>query len=377
MRPMTVLQILPALEGGGVERGVLEVAEALVAAGHRSLVVSAGGRMVAALESGGSQHIPCPVGRKSPWTLRWVPWLRQLLLRERVEVIDIHSRLPGWIAWLAWNSLPAAQRPRLVSSFHGLHSVSPYSSIMCRGERVIVVSRTLQQHVRQHYAWVPEERLRLVPRGIDISEFPRGYQPDDAWRSQFHAEFPQLAAAPVLTLAGRVSRLKGHPDFLQLLADLRDRGLVVQGLIVGEAAAGRERYVAELQTLAVRLGVGEQVCFAGHRTDLKQIYAASSVVLSLSQKPEAFGRTVAEALAVGTPVVGYDLGGVGEILAAQFAEGRVPYGDRDRLQATVARVLQGRDAPQIGPNCFDRRVMLQQTLAVYQELRDERTTRAA
>ena len=111
-RRLTVLQILPALESGGVERGTLEVAAALVAAGHRSIVVSSGGRLVDELVDGGSEHITLPVARKSPFTLLQVRPLRKILRDEQVDILHARSRVPAWVAWYALRGMTALQRPR-------------------------------------------------------------------------------------------------------------------------------------------------------------------------------------------------------------------------------------------------------------------------
>jgi glycosyltransferase involved in cell wall biosynthesis len=363
---LTVLQVLPAIDSGGVERGVLEIAEALVAAGHRSLVVSGGGRMVAELTDHGSQHFQKAIGRKSPFTLRHVHWLRTLMINQQVDVVDIHSRMPGWITWLAWKSLPAANRPALISTLHGLHSTGFYSSIMCRGEHVIVVSETVRDYVRKNYSFVPEEQLHLIHRGIDGHEYPRGFQPDETWKVDFFAQFPKARNHPLLTLAGRITRLKGHQDLLRLLARLRERGITVHGLVVGGADPRKAAYGHELKTLAASLKLSDHVTFTGHRSDLKQIYAISSIVLSLSSTPESFGRTVAEALSIGTPVIGYDHGGIAEILAAQFPVGAVESGNLEALTGTVASILEKVPRPIPGANPFEKSAMLEKTLDVYQ-----------
>ena len=365
-RRLTVLQVLPALESGGVERGVLEVAEGLVAAGHRSLVISGGGRMVVELTNRGSEHFEKSLGTKSPLTLRHVYWLRKLMIEQQVDVVDIHSRMPGWITWLAWKSLPAATHPALISTVHGLHSTGFYSSIMCRGEHVIAVSETVREYVRKNYRFAPEERLHLIHRGIDGEEFPRGYQPDDSWKSEFFRQFPKTRDQPLLTLVGRLTRLKGHADLLYLLARLRDRGLAAHGLIVGDTDPRKAAYADELQSLAASLNLSDQVTFTGHRSDLKQIYAMSSIVLSLSSTPESFGRTVAEALSIGTPVVGYNHGGVAEILVAQFSAGAVQPGNLDALTETVASILARKPRPVPGPNVFEKETLLRKTLDVYE-----------
>ena len=367
-RKLTVLQVLPALEGGGVERGVLEVAEALVSAGHRSLVISAGGRMVQELTDRGSEHFKCAIGTKSPATLRHVPWLRRFLLQQTVDIVDIHSRMPGWITFLAWKTLPASRRPVLISTLHGLHSTGFYSSVMCRGEHVIVVSQTVREYVQKNYPFVPANRLHLIHRGIDSAEYPRGYQPDDTWKSSFFQQYPAAAGQPLITLAGRITRLKGHHHLLQALARLRDRQIPAHGLIVGGTDPRKTAYAVELKDLVRRLQLEDRVTFTGHRSDLKQIYAISSLVLSLSSTPESFGRTVAEALSIGTPVVGYRHGGVGEILAAQFAEGAVEPGNVEELIERIANLLTRQPRPVPGPNVFHKQDMLGRTIELYETI---------
>jgi len=290
------------------------------------------------------------------------------MVEQKVDVVDIHSRMPGWITWLAWKSLPRAKCPALISTLHGLHSTGFYSSIMCRGEQVIVVSQTVGDYVRRNYGFVPEERLHLIHRGIDSNEYPRGFQPDDAWKSAFFQQFPKTINQPLLTLAGRITRLKGHEDLLKLLARLRDLGIPAHGLIVGGADPRKSAYADEMKALVETLQLGDRVTFTGHRSDLKQIYAMSSIVLSLSSTPESFGRTVAEALSMGTPVVGYSHGGVAEILAAQFPAGAVASGNLDALTEKVASLLSQQPRPVPGPNVFEKSEMLQKTLEVYETM---------
>ena len=373
-RRMTILQVLPALESGGVERGVLEIAQAVVSAGHRSLVVSAGGRLVRLLTEQGTEHFTCPLGVKSPLTLRWSWWLRSFMRKQQVDVVDVHSRVPGWVTWFAWKSMRAACRPRLITTVHGLHSVSRFSGIMCSGEMVIVVSHAVRDYVRQNYAHVAEQKLRLVPRGIDGNEFPRGFQPSNEWKQSFRESYPELDGRSVMTLPGRITRLKGHPDFLKVLASLRERGLNVHGLIVGDADPRRKGYQAELRRLISTLQLEDRVTWTGYRQDMLQIYASSQIVTSFSAAPESFGRTVAEALSAGTPVIAYDHGGVREILSAQFPEGLIPSGDVAAAAQRAEAILSDPAAfRRIGPNPFEKSDMLRGTLEVYAELLAERS----
>ena len=364
-RSLTVLQLLPALENGGAERSTLEVARALVAAGHRSVVISAGGRLVTRLQAEGSEHVPLDLASKSLRTLRHIRPLRRLLEEIKPDIVHARSRLPAWMGWLALRGVQP--RPHFVTTVHGLNSPGSYSRIMTRGERVVVVSQTVRDFVLSHYPGTDPARLTVIPRGIDQDEFPYGYRPDDAWRQRFFADFPQLGGAPLLTLPGRGTRLKGHADAITLLAGLRSRGVEARLLLMGVIEKGREDYLAELHALAQDRGVYDAVVFTPPRADVRDVFAASALVLQLSNKPESFGRTVVESLSLCRPVLGYAHGGVGELLAELYPAGRVPLGDMEKLIERAAELL--RRAPPIAPLRNYRLADMQQaTLKLYQEL---------
>lgn len=364
-RLLTVVQLIPRLHAGGAERSTLEIARALVQAGHRSVVISAGGRMVEQLQAEGSEHITLDLARKSLRTLSRLGALRSVLRQIQPDIVHARSRLPAWLAWWAIKSL--TPRPHFVTTVHGLNSPGRYSAILLRGEKVIAVSQTLRDYVLSHYRWLESSKVRVIPRGIDPAAFPYGHRPDDAWTKAFFGEYPTLAGAPLLTLPARGTRLKGHHDAIELIADLKHRGIEVRLLLLGVAEPGREDYLAELHELIRLRGVTSQVVLTPSRSDVCDIYATSALVLQLSNKPESFGRTVIEALSLCRPVLGYAHGGVGELLAELYPSGRVPPGDRERLVERAAELL--RVAPPISPLQNYRLVDMQQaTLALYEEV---------
>lgn len=362
----TVLQLLPAMQSGGVERGTLEVANELVRRGHRSLVISGGGRMVAALEQGGSTHINWDIGAKSPWTLRYVPRLRRLMKEQQVDIVHARSRVPAWIAYLAWRGMDKAIRPRFVTTVHGLYSVNRYSAIMTRGERIIAVSNTARDYLLKNYPQVDPQRIEVIPRGVDPAEFPYGYKPSSEWLAAWYAQFPQLKDRFVLTLPGRLTRLKGHDDFITLMARLKNAGFPVHGLIVGGEDPKRKAYARTLRARVIAEKLSDTITFTGQRDDMRDIYVASNLVLSLSSKPESFGRTVLEALSLGVPVVGYAHGGVGEILRAVYPAGIVPFQNPDKLRSTVEKFVAALPAVSARQG-YPLSNMLDQTIRLYGE----------
>jgi glycosyltransferase involved in cell wall biosynthesis len=360
------VQLLPALNAGGVERSTLEMGRALAQAGHRSIVVSGGGGLVEMLVAQGSEHHTIDIGAKRFGTIRHIWTLKRLFQQVRPDIVHARSRLPAWIGKFAIGEM-SKPKPHLVTTVHGLNSPSYYSSILTRGERVICVSNTVRDYVLLHYPRTDPSRLTVIPRGVDPDDFPFGYQPDDAWRRGFFMDFPALQGGALLTLPGRGTRLKGHADAIELLAGLVTRGLDCKLLLLGARMPGRETYVAELEALARRHSVADRVVISVPRNDVREIFAISSLVLQLSVQPEAFGRTVIEALALCRPVLGYAHGGVGELLAELYPDGRVPVGDKTRLVERAAELL--RVAPPIAPLTRFRLADMQAaTLDVYESL---------
>ena len=362
MRRLTVVQLLPALDAGGVERSTLEIADALVRAGHRAVVVSAGGRLLPRLEALGAQHVALDIGRKSPWVLRHVPALRRLV--RDADIVHARSRLPAWLAWLALRGMGDGG-PRFITTAHGLNSPSRYSAIMARGERVICVSRTVRAHLMRHYPWVDPARLVVIPRGIDAAEFPPAPRPDRAARTRVAALHPALGGTgPLLLLPGRGTRLKGHTDAIALLAALRAGGDDVRLWLPGALQAGREAYLDELRGLARSAGVEAALAITAPTAAIAEAYAASDLVLQLSRKPEAFGRTVIEALSVGRPVLGWAHGGVGELLEELQPAGAVPTFDTDALAVRARALLHALPSPSAAMP-YTLRAMQEATLALY------------
>ncbi len=367
MKPLTVVQTLPALEAGGVERCTLETARALVAAGHRSIVISAGGRLVAQLEREGSQHITLPVKRKSLFTLWQVGPLRHQLQDLKPDILHARSRVPAWVAWLAWRGLPASQRPRFVTTVHGLHSVSPYSAIMVKGEAVIAGSETVRRYILDNYPQCPPERIHLIPEGVDPAEFPYGHQPRADWLAQWRQEFPELAGKTVLALPGRLTRLKGHDSFFRLLAALRSDFPSVHGLVVGGAEAKKAAYADELRQKAATLGLADSLSFTGHRSDMQDVISQCDLVFSLSTQAETFGRTVLEAIRLGKPVLGWNRGGVGDILTRCYPRGNLPADDETALLTGTRDWLRHPDQPAPSTD-FLLSTMCEETLALYKKM---------
>lgn len=357
---MRIIQVLPALNAGGVERSTLEIAAAIGQAGHHSEVMSAGGMLVEELRALGTIHHDLPVGQKNPLVFRHVRALRRIF--QGADIVHARSRLPAWLCRLALRGM--RERPRFVTTLHGLNSVSRYSGVMVKSDHVIAVSETVARYWRQHYpmhAWPP---VTVIPRGIDPQQYHPEFRPSRQWFADWYQQFPELQQHRQIVLVGRLSRLKGHQRFLEMLRELPED---VHGVIVGGEEAGREAYASEIRERVAHWQLQGRVHFTGHRSDSREIIAQSDVLVSLSQKPEAFGRTVLEALTLGTPVVAENQGGVAELLAHFYPKGAIAKPSPDALaRACVQAMATAYKGPLEHPYTLQN--MQNRTLDCYREI---------
>ena len=369
-KQLSVMQLLPALNSGGVERGTTEIAHALVESGHRSIVVSAGGRLVPQLENEGSEHITLPIGEKKLSTLKYIWQLREILADIQPDIIHLRSRLPAWIAYLAWRKLPKDNRPHIVTTVHGPYSVNKYSAIMTVGEQVIAVSNMIKGYITANYPQVDEKKITVIHRGIDPERYSPDYKPHPDWISQWKKDFPQLENKLVITLPARITAWKGQDDLISCIDILKSKGLNAHGLIVGETHPRKQQFLATLKQRISDLNLDSDISFTGHRSDLQNVLAVSDIVLSLAKQPEAFGRTTIEALSMGVPVIGYDHGGVAEQLAIALPEGQVSVGD---IEAVANKITSWKNDGMPTVNTkhpFTLENLCQQTLKIYQTMHE-------
>lgn len=372
-RPV-VLQVLPALGGGGVERGTVEIASAIALSGGTPLVASSGGRLAPAVERAGGRNLILPLDGKGPWRIwRNAGALERLIEAHDVDIVHARSRAPAWSAWLA------ARRTgvHFVTTYHGSYNENlpgkrRYNAVMAMGERVIAVSRHIAGLIAERHGTDPA-RIRVIHRGVD----PAVFDPDRPYsdrQSRLLRAWRVEDGQPTLVLPGRLTRWKGQAVLIAALARMRDRDAVA--VLVG-ADQGRARYAAELAAQAERLGVAHRLRMVGDCDDMAAAYSLSDVVVNASTDPEAFGRVVIEAQAMARPVIATAHGGAMETIRDGETGWLVPPADPDALAQALDRALAlsqperaalGQRARASVLADYTIAAMQQRTIAVYREL---------
>src|SRR5437763_325326 len=372
-RPPAVLQVLPSLVSGGVERGTVELAGALTEAGWTAYVASAGGPMEGPLARTGATHIRLPLASKNPLLIRRnAKALIEIVRRNRIDIVHARSRAPAWSAW----SAARATRRHFVTTFHNAYPADlplkhRYNSVMARGERVIAISQFVGEHAARTYG-VGADRLRIVPRGVDLAQF----DPERVSGERVIALARQLRVpddAAVVMLPGRLTRWKGGLEFIEAIARLGRRDLCC--VLLG--AEQRRGFRRELETKIERLGLVGMFRIVEDCRDMPAAYLLAEVVVSASTDPEGFGRIIVEAQAMGRPVIATDHGGARETIEPGRTGWLVPPRDPAALAGAIAAALAldpaGRDA--LGRRSrahvdagYTRELMCARTIAVYEEL---------
>lgn len=364
---MHIVQALVSMNVGGSELVATELAEFLVPKGHRVTVIAADGPIGGRVRACGADHLDWAIGKKSPVTLPYIWRLKDWFRQNRPDIVHVHSRWPAWICWQAIRRLDPECRPAFLTTMHGHYSVNGYSAVMAKGSKVIAVSEHIRRYTLKNYPDADPQSIVTIHGGASREDFPYGHQAAPGWRESVDAAFPELAGKRWLLLPGRVTRWKGHSEFLRLFERLADDFQDLHGIFVGGCRQGSS-YRKELEKLAGQMGIGDRITMTGDRLDIRDWMSAAEIVFNLSNKPpEAFGRTVLEALCLGRPVIGWDQGGAAEIMAEMFPQGAVPVLDRDALEARTRLFLS--QPQQVEPsNAFSLEASMSKHLAVYEEI---------
>ena len=372
-RPPAVLQVVPSLVSGGVERGTVDLAAALAAAGWTAYVASARGPMERQLTRAGVQHIPLPLASKNPVVIRRnAKALVEIIRRCKIDIVHARSRAPAWSAW----SAARATGRRFVTTFHNAYPADLplkrwYNSVMARGERVIAISQFVGDHAAGVYGVGPD-RLRVIPRGIDLAQFDPDRVPGErVARLAEQLRVPDDAA--VVMLPGRLTRWKGGLDFIAAIARLSRRDLCC--IFVG--AEQRPGFRRELEAAIKRQGLLGMFRIIEDCRDMPAAYQLANVVVSASTDPEGFGRVIVEAQAMGRPVIATDHGGARETIVPGSTGWLVSPRDPTALSTAIAEALAldpaarasfaRRSRAHVAAG-YTREAMCARTIEVYEEL---------
>lgn len=354
---MNILQILPSLEFGGVETGTIDLARYLVKNGHKAVVISGGGRLVRELDKIGVRHYTLPVGKKSIFNMiRMVRAVSDIIRNEDIDIMHVRSRVPALIAFIASRTTNRV----FLTTAHGYYKKNFLSTVMGWGRFVIVPSNIIAKHMVNDFT-VPYERIRFIPRGVDLSTF-KFRDPNSRPNKGF-----------TVGMVSRITPLKGHSYFIKAISILNRKIPNLRVVVAGSAP--KDKYKEDLDLLVRRLGLTNTIEFLGVQEDVPSIMKQLDCLVSATITPEAFGRSIVEAQASGVPVVSTRVGGVVDIIednkTGLFCDAQDPHDMADKIFRLYQDKALWKDMAIQGRKCvednFNLDLMMTKTLKVYEE----------
>lgn len=372
----TILQILPALNAGGVERGTIEINQAIVKEGWRSFVISSGGQLVPHISYGGGEHITMPVETKHYFKMRAnAKKLAEFIKKNDVSIIHARSRAPAWSAYWA----AQATGVPFMTTFHGVYNTNGgflkrrYNEVMTKGDRIIAVSQFVYEHILKHYE-CDANKIRVIHRGADIAVFnPEKVVADRMMKLAQDWRIPD-DHPPLILMPGRITRWKGHELLIEALAKLPHRNFFC--LMVGDDS-GHEDYREHLEQMITEHKLEGHVRIAANTPLMTEAYALADIVVAPSIEPEAFGRVPVEAQAMGKLVIAAGHGGAMETIVPGETGFLFTPASIDELSQAIEFVLKldnetreaiGQRAMEHVKQHFTADHMREKTIRVYKEL---------
>lgn len=371
----TILQVVPALVSGGVERGTIEIAKKLKESKYNSIVISAGGQLVEHLNKVNIPHVSMNVASKNPFIIwRNAKLIAELIKKNNIDLIHARSRAPAWSCYMA----AKATGKKFITTFHGIYNISGpikryYNSIMTEGERIIAVSNFVKKHILENYK-TTENKIRVVHRGVDHHYFnPANVSPSEL--VSFKEKYNIFGTIPVILLPSRMTAWKGHMTLVEALSKIKH--LDFYCLMVGDLSK-HPNFIKRLQSRIKELKLQSKIQIFGNEHDMLKLYGVSDIVLSTSIEPEAFGRTIIEGQAMEKLVIATNIGGAAETIIDQVTGYHVIPGNADDLAEKLSFCLSilGQEktiqmtqlARKSAIEKFSLDLMLSKTLDVYNEL---------
>lgn len=371
----TILQVVPALISGGVERGTLEIAKKIIDSGNESIVISAGGPLVEPLEKAGSRHIIMNVASKNPIII-WcnARKIADIIRAHNVDIVHARSRAPAWSCYMS----AKATGIKLITTFHGIYNFKSsikkyYNSVMTEGRNVIAVSNFVKKHIIDNYK-IDEKKITVIHRGVNHHEFSQKKLSKELL-AKFKEKYRVPTDTPVILLPSRMTKWKGHMVLIDALEKIKHLNFYC--IMAGDLAK-HPAYVARIKDKIHEYKIQNRIQLFGNEPNMIALYGISDIVLSTSIEPEAFGRTIIEAQSMEKIVIATNIGGASETIEDGVTGFHVPPNDSDALAKKIEDCLsnigskQSKDitskARKTASENFSLDLMLKSTLSIYDEV---------
>ena len=341
-RKLNILTVVPAMNAGGVEMGVLELAKLIGTSKDFNLfILTSGGKLLSQINYDNVKVIILNVKSKNPFViLKNQSKIRKILIDNKIDIVQLESRVP------AWNCVNICRKLNIptVSIIHGNYSIGNgivkifklfYNSIMMKCNKVVAVSNYTKQYCLNNYN-LKDSDVDVIYRGIDTENI---FNPDIITEESVENLKKNLDledSKKIIIYPARLSKQKGQDYLIKSLSMLKNRDFLC--LLVGNDDKHKE-YRQSLIDLIKEYNLQNNVKFVKNINNIEVLYKICDVVVSSAILPETFGRVSIEAQAMKKIFVGTNLGGTLETIIDKKTGFLAPYNDNEKFAETIENAL--------------------------------------
>ena len=338
-----ILQVIPKLGYGGAETGCFDLAHYLHEHNCKSYIVTSGGPLLKYINKKKVKILRLPVQSKNPILILLNSILLTLIIFFlNVDIVHARSRAPAWSCLIATK----LTRRKFVTTFHGTYNFKSdlkkwYNSVMVRSDLIIAGSNFIFSHIKENYSKYlsNKKKFLVIFRGINTDYFnPKKIKESD--KNLLKKKWNITDEKKIILLPGRLTEWKGQEMFIEAISLLKKNLSEVEfvAVILG-SDQGRKIYKKKLIRLVEQHRLSGNVIFVDHLELMPIAYEISTVIVSSSIEPEAFGRVSVEAQSMEKPIVASNIGGSNETIINDKTGFLFKAGDSKNLSEKLKEVL--------------------------------------
>ena len=335
MSSFNLVQIVPSLDSGGVERGAVDVANFLAEKKIQNFIITSGGKMIKELDERFIHVHQLPVASKNFFSYPLIARkINQFIKANNINIVHVRSRGPAWMV-----NLIAKNNIKTIATFHNVYGgysylKKMYNKGLTKMDHLVAISDYVKETIVKKYNLLPNN-ISVINRGVDTEYFN---QPVDVGIRDNILKTHQIdTAKKIILFPARITSWKGQLEFIDVIKKIDTQNIFV--LFAGDTK--NESYT-KLVRDKIKQNNLDGVCkILGsiNQDEMRSLYEVADLSVSFPLRAEGFGRTVSESLYSKTPVLAFDYGGVKNQLANLSDMFKVKPQDFQVLPAKIENLL--------------------------------------
>ena len=306
MSSFNLVQIVPSLDSGGVERGTIDVANFLAEKKIKNFIITSGGQMIKELDESFTHVHLLPVSSKNIFSYPLIARkINQFIQSNNINLVHVRSRGPAWII-----NLMSKNNIKTISTFHNVYGGNSYlkkiyNKSLSKMDHLIAISEYVKETIVKKYN-LTANNISVINRGIDTKYFNQPF--DSTRRDQVVSTYQIDTAKKIILFPARMTNWKGQLEFFHTIKTMDLQNILI--LFAGDTK--NESYTKLVRDAIKQNNLTSTFKILGslNQDEMRVLYQLADLSVSFPWRGEGFGRTVSESLYSNTPVLAFDYGGV-------------------------------------------------------------------